>query len=66
MTFREGDDQLSEKEIELLRDMLRDYDRARYMRSQLRWWAIWLLGVPAAFVSLWQSFEAIMTKLTHK
>jgi len=65
MTFREGDDQLSEKEIELLREMIRSYDRAVWLRSQLRWWLLWLLGVPAAFVSLWQAFDVI-NKMVHK
>lgn len=49
----------SQHELNLLHDMVRDYDRARWLRGQMKWWAVWLLGVPTAGVTLWQAINEL-------
>lgn len=41
-------------EVNLLHDMVRDYDRAKWLRGQLRWWALWLLGLPTFVLTVWE------------
>lgn len=42
------------EELDLLHDMVRDYGHARWFRGQLRWWGVWILGVPAAVIAFWE------------
>ena len=41
----------SQEDLKNLHDMVRDYGRAKWLRGQLKWWAIWILGVPSAVVA---------------
>lgn len=50
-------------ELVLLHAMVRDYDRARWLRGQMKWWAIWVLGLPTAVVTVWQAIDTILHKL---
>lgn len=50
----------TQHEIDLLHDMVRDYDRARWLRGQMKWWAVWLLGVPTAGLSVWKTVEELL------
>jgi hypothetical protein len=52
--------QWTQQEIDLLHDMIRDYDRARWLRGQFKWWAIWVLGLPTGLVSIWKAIEQIV------
>ena len=47
-------------EIKTLHDMVRDYDRAKWFKGQLKWWAIWAIGAPTALITLWKSVEQII------
>lgn len=40
--------------------MARDYDRAKWLRGQLKWWGIWVLGVPAAVVIFVKSISDLL------
>lgn len=59
----EASEQWTQRELELLHDMVRDYDRARWLRGQLKWWAVWILGVPTALVSVWKAVEQLVLTL---
>lgn len=50
----------TQDEISMLHDMVRDYDRARWFRRQLKWWAIWVLGVPAAIVMFIEPIDRLI------
>ena len=43
---------LTDEEREQVREMLLAFDRTKYMRGQLKWMVIWLLGLPAAAASI--------------
>lgn len=49
----------------MLHDMIRDYDRARWLRGQMKWWAIWILGVPTAAVSIWKAIDELIHRIWH-
>lgn len=51
---------LDDEEIRLCREMARDYDRAKWLRGQLKWWGIWVLGVPAAVVIFVKSISDLL------
>lgn len=50
----------TQREIEMLHDMVRDYDRARWLRGQAKWWAVWLLGLPTAVLTIWKAMEELL------
>jgi hypothetical protein len=54
------DIELSSYERVKVREMLRDFDRAKYMRKQVRWFAIWILGLPTALATLIASLSQII------
>lgn len=49
----------TQREVDLLHEMVQDYDRAKWLRGQLKWWAIWLLGLPTAIVAIWEPLAKI-------
>lgn len=55
-----GPEAWTQRDLELLHEMVRDFDRARWLRGQLKWWAVWLLGVPTAGVTLWKAIEELL------
>ena len=57
--------QLTDEERDQLREMLRDFDRARYVRAQLKWGIIWLLGLPAAAASIITALSKIAEWWRH-
>lgn len=34
--------------------MVRDYDRAKWFKGQVRWWGLWVLGLPAFALTIWE------------
>jgi len=54
-----GPEQWTQRDIALLHDMVRDYDRARWLRGQAKWWAVWVVGLPAACVAIWEPLEKL-------
>lgn len=50
----------TQRELTLLHDMVRDYDRARWLRGQLKWWGLWIVGLPTALVSVYKAIEQIV------
>jgi hypothetical protein len=44
----------TQHELELLHQMVRDYDRAKWFKGQLKWWGIWILGLPSAALMVWE------------
>jgi hypothetical protein len=44
----------TQREIDLLHEMVRDYDRAKWFKGQVKWWIVWILGVPAAVLTVWE------------
>lgn len=53
----------TQRELELLHDMVRDYDRARWLRGQLKWWAVWVFGLPTGALSIWKAIEELLRLL---
>lgn len=53
-------DAWTQRELSLLHDMVRDYDRARWLRGQLKWWGLWIVGLPTALVSVYKAIEQII------
>ena len=54
---------LSDSEISALREIVQDFDRAKWLRGQVKWWVIWLLGLPTALVTLWTAMETLLKKV---
>lgn len=54
-----SDTPLTPEECVAIRRILRDDDRARWIKGQARIWATWLVGAP---VALWAAYDAL-TKL---
>lgn len=44
----------TQHELNLLHEMVRDYDRAKWFKGQVRWWAVWILGLPALALTVWE------------
>lgn len=58
------DEKLSEgplgpNEIQALRLMVRDYQRAKWLRRQMKYWFVWIIGAPVAIASTWQASHTI-------
>jgi len=49
----------TQEQLDLLHDMVKDYDRARWFRGQLKWWAVWIIGLPAATLAIWEPIEKL-------
>ncbi len=47
-------DPWTQRELSLLHEMVRDYDRAKWFKGQLRWWVMWILGLPALALTVWE------------
>ena len=54
----------TQQDVNLLHKMVRDYDRAQWLKKRLWWWIAWLLGLPALaltvsepIVRLWKLFK---------
>jgi len=43
----------TQDELELLHEMVKDYDRARWLRGQLKVWLMWVAGLPALILGVW-------------
>lgn len=51
----EGDNEAwTQHELNLLHEMVRDYDRAQWFKGQIKWWIVWLLGLPAGVLMVWE------------
>lgn len=44
----------TQHDLDLLHEMVRDYDRAKWLRGQVKWWAVWLLGLPTLVLTIWE------------
>jgi hypothetical protein len=44
----------TQQELDLLHQMVKDYEHAVWFRGQLKWWGIWLVGLPAVMLSVWE------------
>lgn len=58
----------TQREVDLLHEMVRDYDRAQWLRKQMKWWGIWALGLPTAVLTVWEPLVRLWKLLTgtHK
>lgn len=54
------DGPLEDHEIQSLRLLVRDYQRAKWFRRQLKYWLVWVIGAPVAIVSTWQASSTIL------
>lgn len=54
------DKEFTEHELEALHEMLRDYDRAKWLRGQMRIWIMWCLGIPAAVLGFITALDTII------
>jgi hypothetical protein len=60
---RVPDGPLTKIERKAVRLVLRWVDQREYMRSGMKSWALWLVGVPTAMVALWQIAQLFMGHL---
>ncbi len=44
----------TQHDLDLLHEMVRDYDRAKWLKGQLKWWIVWLLGLPTGVLMVWE------------
>lgn len=44
----------TQHELDLLHEMVRDYDRAQWAKGYLKWLIMWLLGLPAFALTVWE------------
>lgn len=44
----------TQRELNLLHEMVRDYDKAIWLRGQVRWLTLWVLGIPAFALTVWE------------
>lgn len=51
---------LDDDEMRMLHDMIRDYDRAKWLRGQARVWLMWAAGLPALILGLWTALIELM------
>lgn len=56
----------TQEELILLHEMVRGYDRSKWLKSQAKWWFISFLAAPPFFVSLWQAFDWVWHKVGAK
>ena len=54
---------LTKIERKAVRIVLRWFDQREYVRSGLRSWALWLVGVPTAMVAIWHLSLLFMSHL---
>lgn len=51
---------LDDDEIALLHEMIRDFDRAKWLRGQLKVWLMWVAGLPALILGVWTAVIELM------
>lgn len=44
----------TQHEINLLHKMVQDYDRAQWLKRQIWKWGVWVLGLPASVLIVWE------------
>ena len=49
----------TQDQLKMLHEMVRDYDRARWLRGQIKWWVVWVLGLPAVALAVWEPIEKL-------
>ena len=47
-------DPWTQRELNILHEMVRSYDRSQWLRTQLVWWVGWILGLPALALTIWE------------
>jgi hypothetical protein len=57
------DGPLTKIERKAVRAVLRWFDQREYIRSGMKSWALWLVGVPTAMVAIWQIWQLFMVHL---
>jgi hypothetical protein len=60
---RVPDGPLTKIERKAVRIVLRWFDQRAYIRSGVKTWAIWLVGLPTAMVGIWQIMQLFMVHL---
>lgn len=55
-----GPEPWSQRDLDMLHDMIHDYENARWFRRQAKWWALWTLGLPAVILSFWDPIEKLI------
>jgi hypothetical protein len=56
-------DPWTQYELNLLHEMVREYDRAKWFKGQLWWWGGWVLGLPALALTIWEPLVRLWKSL---
>lgn len=51
---------LTDAENQAMRRMIRDFERAKWMRRQGKIWLTWIIGAPVAILAAWQASNSIL------
>ena len=51
--------EMRDSDAEVLHEMVEDFKRAKWFRGKLKWWGIWVLGLPAAFLAFYKPAEEL-------
>ena len=44
----------TQHELDLLHEMVREYDRMQWLKKRAWLWGVWLLGLPAGVLMVWE------------
>lgn len=50
----------TQRELNTLRRMVREYEMAKAMRKRIGWWILWVGGLPAALLYFWEPLEKLI------
>lgn len=54
----------TQREVDLLHAMVREYEFSRILRKRAKWWLLWWLGLPATILAFWDPLERLWRAIT--
>jgi hypothetical protein len=53
----------TQHELELLHEMVRDYSTMKLLKRKIWLWGVWLVGLPAAVLTVWEPLARLLKLL---
>lgn len=54
----------TQHDLDLLHQMVKEYEFSRVLRRRAKWWLLWWLGLPATILAFWEPLEKLWRGIT--